>query len=156
MHNNIEIINFSADLKEPIKSLNYEWLEKYFRLEQGDIISLSNPQEEIIDKGGFIFYAKLNGEIVGTASLLKKTETIFELGKMAVSGKAQGFGIGTLLLEHCLNFAREKGIQNIILYSNTSLETAINLYRKYGFTEIELESGLYERADIKMEKMIQK
>lgn len=156
MHNNIEIINFSADLKEPIKSLNYEWLEKYFRLEQGDIISLSNPQEEIIDKGGFIFYAKLNGEIVGTASLLKKTETIFELGKMAVSGKAQGFGIGTLLLEHCLNFAREKGIQNIILYSNTILETAINLYRKYGFTEIELESGLYERADIKMEKMIQK
>ena len=156
MHNNIEIIDFSSDLKEPIKTLNYEWLEKYFRLEEGDVISLSNPQEQIIDKGGFIFYAKLNGDIVGTASLLKKSETIFELGKMAVSGKAQGFGIGTLLLDHCLNFAREKGIQKIILYSNTMLETAINLYRKYGFTEIELESGLYERADIKMEKVIQK
>lgn len=75
---------------------------------------------------------------------------------MAVAGKAQGFGIGTLLLEHCLNFAREKGIQKIILYSNTILETAINLYRKYGFTEIELESGLYERADIKMERVISK
>ena len=156
MHNNIEIIDFSSDLKESIKTLNYEWLEKYFQLEEGDVISLSNPQEQIIDKGGFIFYAKLNGDIVGTASLLKKSETIFELGKMAVSGKAQGFGIGTLLLDHCLNFAREKGIQKIILYSNTMLETAINLYRKYGFTEIELESGLYERADIKMEKVIQK
>ena len=156
MDNHIEIINFSADLKEPIKTLNYEWLEKYFRLEEGDILSLSNPQEQIIDKGGFIFYAKLNGDIVGTASLLKKTETVFELGKMAVSGKSQGFGIGTLLLEHCLAFAEEKEIQKIILYSNTTLETAINLYRKYGFTEIELESGLYERADIKMEKVIQK
>lgn len=154
MNNPIEIINFSPDLKEPIKTLNYEWLEKYFRLEEGDILSLSNPQEQIIDKGGFIFYAKLNGEIVGTASLLKKSETIFELGKMAVSGKAQGFGIGTFLLEHCINFAREKGIQKLILYSNTMLETAINLYRKYGFTEIELESGLYERADIKMEKVM--
>jgi len=156
MDNHIEIINFSADLKEPIKTLNYEWLEKYFRLEEGDILSLSNPQEQIIDKGGFIFYAKLNGDIVGTASLLKKTETVFELGKMAVSGKSQGFGIGTLLLEHCLAFAEEKEIPKIILYSNTTLETAISLYRKYGFTEIELESELYERADIKMEKVIQK
>lgn len=155
MDNSIEIINFSADLKEPIKTLNYEWLEKYFRLEDGDILSLSNPQEQIIDKGGFVFYAKLNDEIVGTASLLKKSETIFELGKMAVSGKAQGFGIGKLLLEHCLNIAKEKGIQKIILYSNTMLETAINLYRKYGFAETELESGLYERANIKMEKVIQ-
>ena len=73
MGNNIEIINFSADLKEPIKTLNYEWLEKYFRVEAGDVLSLSNPQEEIVDKGGFIFYAKRNGEIVGTASLLKKS-----------------------------------------------------------------------------------
>ena len=156
MNSNIEIINFTQDLKEPIKTLNYEWLEKYFRVEDGDIMALSNPQEQIIDKGGFIFYAKLKGDIVGTASLLKKSETVFELGKMAVSEKAQGSGIGTLLLEHCLSFAKEKGMEKIILYSNTMLETAISLYRKYGFTETELESGLYERADIKMEKVILK
>jgi len=154
MNSKIEIINFTQDLKEPIKTLNYEWLEKYFRVEDGDVLSLSNPQEQIIDKGGFIFYAKLKGDIVGTASLLKKSETVFELGKMAVSEKAQGSGIGTLLLDHCLSFAKEKGMEKIILYSNTMLETAISLYRKYGFTETELESGLYERADIKMEKVM--
>ena len=150
--NKIEIINFSEDLQEPIKILNYEWLEKYFKVEKNDIISLSNPKKEIIDKGGFIFYAKLNDEIVGTASLLKKSETIFELGKMAVSGKAQGHKIGTFLLEFCLDFAKQKQIKTLILYSNTQLESAIHLYKKYGFLEIELEKGLYERADIKMEK----
>lgn len=150
--NKIEIINFSEDQKEAIKTLNYEWLEKYFRVEKNDVISLSNPKEEIIDKGGFIFYAKLNDEIVGTASLLRKDETTFELGKMAVSGKAQGHKIGTLLLEHCLEFAKQKDIKTLILYSNTKLESAIHLYRKYGFSEVELEQGLYERADIKMEK----
>ena len=150
--NKIEIINFSEDQKEAIQTLNYEWLEKYFRVEKNDVISLSNPKEEIIDKGGFIFYAKLNDEIVGTASLLKKDETTFELGKMAVSGKAQGHKIGTLLLEHCLESAKQKDIRTLILYSNTKLESAIHLYRKYGFSEIELEKGLYERADIKMEK----
>lgn len=150
--NKIEIIPYSDDLKEAIKVLNYEWLEKYFRVEQSDIQSLSNPKEEIIDKGGFIFYAKLNDEIVGTASLLKKTEDVFELGKMAVSEKAQGHKIGTLLLEHCLQFVKQKQIKTLILYSNTKLNSALHLYRKYGFSEIKLDEGLYERANIKMEK----
>lgn len=150
--NKIEIIPFSEDLKESIKILNYEWLEKYFTIEKNDEISLSNPKEEIIDKGGFIFYAKLNDEIVGTASLLKKSESVFELGKMAVAEKAQGYKIGTILLEHCVEFAKEKQIKTLLLYSNTQLKSAIHLYRKYGFSEIDLESGLYERADIKMEK----
>ena len=150
--NKIEIIPFSEDLKESIKILNYEWLEKYFTIEKNDEISLSNPKKEIIDKGGFIFYAKLNDEIVGTASSLKKSESVFELGKMAVAEKAQGYKIGTILLEHCVEFAKEKQIKTLLLYSNTQLKSAIHLYRKYGFSEIDLESGLYERADIKMEK----
>lgn len=152
--NNIEIIKFTNEVKKPIKTLNYEWLEKYFRIEKGDEISLSNPKTAIIDKGGFIYYAKLNNEIVGTVSLLKKTDTIFELGKMAVTKKAQGFKIGTILLEYALNIAKEKQIKKLILYSNTILKSAIHLYQKYGFIEIELETGLYERANIKMEKKL--
>ena len=127
-------------------------VRKIFSYRKGDEISLSNPKTAIIDKGGFIYYAKLNNEIVGTVSLLKKTDTIFELGKMAVTKKAQGFKIGTILLEYALNVAKEKQIKKLILYSNTILKSAIHLYQKYGFVEIELESGLYERANIKMEK----
>lgn len=148
----IEIIEFSDALSEPIKTLNYEWLEKYFRVEDGDVVSLSNPKQYIVDKGGYIYYAKREDEIVGTASLLKKSNTVYELGKMAVSDNAQGHGIGTILLEHCLNIAKQKQITTLILYSNTILQSAIHLYRKYGFEEVELESGLYERANIKMEK----
>ena len=150
--NVVDIIEFSEELSEPIKTLNYEWLEKYFRIEEGDVASLSDPQKHIIDKGGHIYYAKLNGEIVGTASLLKKSETVYELGKLAVSDKAQGHGIGTILIEHCLNMAKQKQIKTLILYSNTILQSAIHLFRKYGFEEVELESGVYERANIKMEK----
>lgn len=154
MQHTIEIIDFTEDQKEPIKTLNYEWLQKYFKVEPGDMVSLSNPKQEIIDKGGFIYCATLNGEIVGTASLLKKADTTFELGKMAVTHTAQGYGIGTLLLKHCLAVAKQKGIPRLVLYSNTKLVSAIHLYRKYGFKEIELEPGLYERANIKMEKMM--
>lgn len=150
----IEIINYSPELKEHVKTLNYEWLEEHFYVEEGDEISLSNPKEYIIDKGGFIFFARNGEEIVGTASLLKKTDEVFELGKMAVAKKAQGLGIGKILMEHCLEFAREKQIRKLILYSNTKLAPAIYLYRKYGFVEIEMEQGVYARGNIKMEKTL--
>ncbi|MFH6996495.1 GNAT family N-acetyltransferase [Flavobacterium sp. FlaQc-57] len=152
--NTVEIIPFSPDLKDPIKTLNKEWLQKYFRVEEKDEIVLSNPQEEIIDKGGMIFYAKYNGEILGTASLLKVDNTTFELSKMAVSDKAQGLGIGNKLLVHCFAVAEEKNIKRLFLYSNRKLLPAIHLYEKFGFVEIALEEGIYERADIKMEKLL--
>lgn len=147
----VELLNYSDDLKPHIKTLNYEWLQKYFRVEPGDEISLSNPKEEIIDKGGFVYFVRFRGQIVGTVSLLRKPDGTYELGKMAVSEAFQGFGIGKMLIAHCFNKAKELGIAKLFLYSNTQLASAIHLYRKFGFVEVPLESGLYDRADIKME-----
>jgi ribosomal protein S18 acetylase RimI-like enzyme len=150
----VVIIPFSIELKEPIKTLNVEWLSKYFKIEPRDERVLSNPQEEIIDKGGMIFYAKYNDVIVGTVSLIKMNETEFELSKMAVTGHVQGLGIGKIMIEHCIKAAVDNHIEKIIIYSNRKLLNAIHLYKKYGFVEIPVEEGIYERADIKMEKLI--
>ena len=150
----IEIIPFSSDLAAPIRTLNIEWLEKYFKVEPKDEIVLSDPQHEIIDKGGLIFYAKYKDLIVGTVSLLKIDETTFELSKMAVSEEVQGLGIGQQLMLHCLAVAEEKGIQKLVLYSNRKLLSAIHLYEKFGFSEVPLEEAVYERADIKMERIL--
>lgn len=150
----IEIIPYTEALKEPVKTLNVEWLEKYFKAEEIDVIQLSSPKQEIIDKDGFIYYAKHANEIVGTVSLLKVEDGVYELAKMAVTGKAQGLGIGNALMQHCFNESARLGINKLLLYSNRSLDSAIHLYRKYGFTETELEPGHYERANIKMEKIL--
>lgn len=154
LENTLEIIPFSADLSGPIKTLNLAWLKKYFKVEPKDEIVLSNPKEEIIDKGGMIFYAKYNNKIVGTVSLIKIDSTTFELSKMAVADGVQGIGIGQKLLLHCFAVAETKGIQKLILYSNRRLLPAIHLYEKFGFVEVPLEDGIYERADIKMGKVI--
>ncbi|WP_264523961.1 GNAT family N-acetyltransferase [Flavobacterium sp. N502536] len=150
----VEIIPFSSDLKEHVKILNIEWLQKYFRVEERDEVVLSNPQEEIIDKGGLIFYARYKGEIIGTVSLMKINDTTFELSKMAVSDKAQGLGVGNKLLEHCMTVAENNNIKKLFLYSNRILLPALHLYEKFGFIEVPLEDVSYERADIKMEKIL--
>jgi ribosomal protein S18 acetylase RimI-like enzyme len=154
LENTVEIIPFTTALTEPIKTLNIEWLKKYFKVEPKDEIVLSNPQVEIIDKGGMIFYAQYNDEIIGTVSLIKIDDTTFELSKMAVTDGVQGLGIGKKLMVHCINIAEEKGIKKLILYSNRKLLPAIHLYEKFGFVEIALEDGVYERADIKMERIL--
>lgn len=150
----IDIIGYTEDLKSHIKSLNVEWLEKFFKVEDIDVVQLSNPKEEIIDKEGYIYYARYNNSIVGTVSLLKVEDNVYELAKMAVTDKAQGLGIGNILMLHCFNESKHTGIKKLILYSNRNLGSAIHLYKKYGFNEIEMEPGHYERANIKMEKII--
>jgi ribosomal protein S18 acetylase RimI-like enzyme len=154
LDNKVIIIPFSPDLKEEIKILNLEWLKKYFKVEAKDDAILSDPQGEIIEKGGMIFYAKYDDKIVGTISLLKIDETTFELSKMAVTDGVQGLGIGNKLMKHSIAVAKEKGIKKLVLYSNRSLLPAIYLYIKFDFEEVPLENGVYERADIKMERII--
>lgn len=150
----VEIIPFSIANKEAIKTLNLEWLQKYFKVEPKDELVLSNPVEEIINKGGKIYYALYDKEIIGTVSLIKMNATTFELSKMAITEKVQGLGIGRQLIDFCIEEAKKLGIQKLILYSSRQLKPALHLYESLGFKEIPVESGVYERADIKMELLL--
>jgi ribosomal protein S18 acetylase RimI-like enzyme len=144
------IIPFEEKYSNDFYNLNVEWLEKYFYVEPYDKKVLSNPKEYIIDNGGFIFFAKHEEEIVGTVALINQTN-FFELSKMAVSPKHHGLKIGQKLMDYCIDFARRKEWKSITLYSHRTLVPAINLYKKVGFKEVEVEKNShYERADIKM------
>jgi N-acetylglutamate synthase-like GNAT family acetyltransferase len=150
----ITIVSYTENYKEAIKILNYEWLEKYFEIEPNDIVQLSNPQVEILDKGGKIYFALNDADVVGTVSLLKVSNEEFELAKMAVTEKYKSAGIGKLLMEHCIAEAKKLNAKKLTLVSNTKLEAAIHLYRKYGFVEIELPTDMhYKRGNIMMEKL---
>lgn len=94
----VNIFPFTSEYKQAIKTLNLEWLQKHFKVEPKDEKVLSDPQGEIIDKGGMIFYAQYNNQIVGTVSLIKIDNATFELTKMAVSDGNQGLGIGKKLM----------------------------------------------------------
>tara|TARA_R110000822_G_scaffold98278_1_gene222413 strand:+ start:308 stop:829 length:522 start_codon:yes stop_codon:yes gene_type:complete len=146
----VEIIAYQPEFAKNFYSLNVAWLEKYFYVEPYDEKVLSNPQEYVLDPGGYIFFAKYNDEIVGVIALINQT-TYFELSKMAVSPKYQGLKIGLKLMNFCIEFAKNKKWKSITLYSHRSLVPAINLYTKIGFKEVEVEKEVhYKRANIKM------
>ncbi|MFT6065193.1 MAG: ribosomal protein S18 acetylase RimI-like enzyme [Polaribacter sp.] len=147
---NLQIIAYQPVYAKNFYDLNVAWLKKYFYVEPYDEKVLSNPKEYVLDSGGFIFFAKYNNAIVGVVALINQN-TFFELSKMAVSPKYQGLKIGQKLMHFCIEFAKSKNWKNITLYSHRKLVPAINLYRKIGFKEVQLEKDVhYERANIKM------
>ncbi|MGB6267990.1 MAG: GNAT family N-acetyltransferase [Olleya sp.] len=153
MNSKLKIIPFDSKYSKNFYLLNREWLQTHFYVEPFDEEVLSKPNAYIIDKGGFIFFAKLNNQIVGTYAFMPlKNEAGFELTKMAVLPSLRGQKIGQQLLQHCINFAKQHRFKRLLLYSSTKLENAIYLYRKFGFKEIPVEKNCpYERCDIKME-----
>jgi GNAT superfamily N-acetyltransferase len=147
----VRIIPFQTHLAVTFKELNIAWLTEYFYVEPKDYELLDNCQEEIIDKGGVIFFAELKDTIVGCFSLLSMEPNTLELGKMAVREGYQGQKIGHLLLQYAIDYCKRKQITSIVLYSNTVLQPAIHLYKKFGFKEIPMEvPAPYERSNIKM------
>lgn len=147
----MEIVSYEPQYAVHFERLNKAWLEKYFYIEPIDEYVLANPQEAILNHGGKILFAKHEEQIIGTIAMKWQSEGVIELTKMGVDEAFQGLGAGKLLFENALVAAKQMGAHRIILYSNTILAPALSIYRKYGFVEVPLEKGLYERSDIKME-----
>jgi ribosomal protein S18 acetylase RimI-like enzyme len=135
--------------------LNYEWIAKSYGIEAHDNEVLDHPLESVIEPGGEIFFALDNGVAVGTVAMIPMGNGSYELAKMAVDPAVRGRGIGDLLMDACVMFARSLKAKSIILESNTKQEAAINLYRKFGFVEIPLDpNSHFVRANIRMELAI--
>ena len=150
--NDIEILDLSPELRIFFEQLNRGWIERYFEMEPLDYLLLQNPETEIIKKGGNVLFAvTADGEVVGTVALKLEGDGVFELSKMAVDEKKRGLGVGKALGTAALERAREMGAHKVILYTNSVLEPAINLYRKLGFRDVPVTEKGYTRVDIKME-----
>jgi GNAT superfamily N-acetyltransferase len=130
--------------------LNRYWIEKYFEMEEVDEFVLTHPEEAILKPGGAILMALYNGTIAGTVALRKINDTTYEFTKMAVEETFQRKGIAEALSHASFKKAKELGANEVILYSNSILKPAINLYEKLGFKHVQVGIGDYKRSDVKM------
>ena len=153
MTNDIQIVDYAPEYRKAFKDLNEEWISKYFVMEEADYKALDNPEDYILNTGGYILMAVYNGEPIGACALIKMEHKKYdyELAKMAISPKAQGKGLGYLLGKAVAEKAKQHGAKWLYLESNTILEPAINLYYKLGFKKVEGIESPYERCNIQME-----
>lgn len=148
----IEIVEFQSAYDIHFARLNYEWLEEFFVVESHDKEMLEAPEEYIIQPGGRILFAKIQNEIVGTVALIKESEGVYELAKMAVTTKYRSLGIGKKLMEAAMGYGRQIKAKKFFLDSNSKLKPALHLYETFGFKHTTpCADTPYERCDVRME-----
>ena len=149
MHN-LRIVPFHKKYSSTFYHLNKIWIEEYFLLEESDKFDLLDPEKSIINKGGEIFFVLIENKPIATAAMIPIKSDTYELAKMTVDAKYRGNGIANKLMNKCILFAEEKEAKEIILITNDTLVIARNLYDKYGFKEVPLDSDKYLRGNVKM------
>ena len=147
----VNIVEYDPSLAKYFKSLNIEWINTNFTVEEHDLEQLNHPDSHILNDGGTIIFATVNDEIAGTCALIKTGDNEYELAKMAVDPKYRGRKIGNVLMGTIVKKGKALGAKRLWLESNTKLVPALTMYAKFGFKEIPIDNSPFSRADIRME-----
>ena len=90
--------------------------------------------------------AKVNGEIIGTASLNRQQNRMSHRAEFGISVKKAwwGCGVASTLMKYILAFARETGVEQINLEVRSDNKRAIALYKKFGFHKLCTFPGFFK------------
>lgn len=115
------------------------FLETLRNLTVAEDIDLENMKKillEIENQNGYIYIAKRDKEIIGTATLLIEQKFIHGGGKVghiedvSVKKEYEGNGVASNIMDALIEIAREKGCYKIILDCKDKL---LPFYGKFGF-----------------------
>jgi putative acetyltransferase len=150
----VEYRAFRSGDAAAFRELNEDWITRNFGLEAKDRETLNDPEEHILQPGGYIFVAVFNGEVVGCCALLSMRPGVFEVAKMTVAESCRGMGIGRAMLAYTIEQGKSLGAEMLYLETNSGLHDAIHLYEALGFRHLPPERvtpSPYARADVFME-----
>ena len=98
------------------------------------LLYLKNKDFEPYKLNSSIFYfIEKNNKIIATCAAWKKDEKIIKLNSFYVDKNYRNQGIGKLLFEKTIQFAKQNNYKQIILCAHQQNEVAIKFYEKENF-----------------------
>jgi RimJ/RimL family protein N-acetyltransferase len=134
----VTVIEANKDDAVAIKNIvNSVASEKYYVVPERSREDWDEAIREIKNRKGLIIIAQANEKTVGMAHLVRgkfeKNKHVAFLG-IIISKEFRRIGVGTAMMNYIMEWAKkQKGLEKISLTAFSTNETAINLYRTFGF-----------------------
>ncbi len=84
--------------------------------------------------------AEIDGLRAGAVFVLRKSATVAQLRMLILTPQARGIGLGARLTDECIAFARRKGYRKVVLWTNSCLTAARDIYARRGFVLVNSEA----------------
>ncbi|MEQ9466904.1 MAG: GNAT family N-acetyltransferase [Ekhidna sp.] len=101
-----------------------------------ELLLLADPSEKVINRylhKSKIFLVKDKDEVLGVLAL-KLEDDEAEIMNVAVDEKYQGRGIGSMLINHAIQFSKNSKVRKLLIGTADTSENQLRLYQKLGFT----------------------
>lgn len=150
----MKIVPYAPKYKQSFIEMNKQWISEMFLMEEEDMAVLENFEQTLKDGGQIFFAVDDQNQVMACCMIAPLSQGEWEIEKFCARGMYTGTGAGTACLKACIEYAKGRQADKIVIVSNRKCTHAVNLYRKFGFTEIPVdkEKFPFERADIAFEQ----
>ena len=96
------------------------------------LVAVQNEKEIL---GAVVYFGEM--EHYGSGGIATRQQHAAGIRLLAVHPEARGLGLGKLLTEVCIEKAKDKQLQEVILHSTSAMQTAWGRYERMGFKRSE-------------------
>ena len=152
----MKIVPYDKKYKNTFIEMNKEWISSMFVIEQEDIAMLNNIDKTIVAGGQIFFAVNYHDEVLACCMIAPLPNGEWEIEKFCARGMYTGTGAGSACLKACMDYAKEKHVEKVVIVTNKKCEHAVHLYKKFGFLEVPVDRNKfpYDRADIAFEQTL--
>ena len=156
-------LKLAYDYKEEVKELFEEYTNiliesdkefaKYLKIQNYDS-EVNHLEDKYGLPNGRLYIATVDNKVAGGVALRPLDENSCELKRLYVRPEFRGCHLGNKLVNQIISDAKDIGYHYILLDTLPFLQSAIYLYKKFGFYEIEkyndspIESSIFMRLDL--------